>query len=75
VAGYHSLRPVSLYAELAGGKEEKGKDSDEGEGSDDTGVLPEAVTEKMIRDECYRRLPAMVLIRRSAAIPRPVRGF
>ena len=75
VAGHRPLRTVGLYAELAEGKEQEGKDTDEREGSEDAGVLAKAVMRKTMRDKCYRRLSGMLLSQRFAANSRPLRGF
>jgi hypothetical protein len=75
VAGHRPLRTVGLYTELAEGKEQERKDADEGEGSEDAGVLAKAGLRKMIRDECCRRFSGMLLNQRFAANSRPLRGF
>jgi hypothetical protein len=75
VASHRPLRTVGLYSELAEGKEQEGKDADEGEGSEDAGVLAKAMMRKMIRDKCCRRLTSMLLSQRFVANSRPLRGF
>jgi hypothetical protein len=74
VASHYPLRTVGFYAELAEREEEKGKNADERESSEDAGVVSNAVMGKMIRDKCCRRLLSMVLSQRFAAISRPPWG-
>jgi hypothetical protein len=74
VAGHGPLRTVGLYAELAEGKEQKRKDADEGESTEDAGMLAKAMMGKTIRDKCCRRLSGILFSQRSAADSRPLWG-